>query len=406
MLHRLGASGALAALGLFVSCTIKTPEEGSAGAPAVAPPEPSGAAGEGPAPEPVTPPASEPSKPPETDPCADCESGHCLDDGTCVECVPSRDDCPDGHYCTESNECVPGCARDESCASGVCLPSHHCQKCIDDRECASGFLCSAGECAPACTASQEGERAGCEGELTCCSERCADLSTDGKNCGACGNECESGQFCGLEACRDLTLESLCAVSKIVVILDTNKNSSDGNRVPGRAMGAALAEQCPTKPELVEAEQDSVEALNLTTGRPVSNSAELLVVAGGPFYQNLEGYLEEQRIAPIYWKVAEGAAEFRLSKNDELVASMPIAGDHESRDIFIIQLLRDPDSGSLILNAQGFWLSGTLAAAHFLTNDVLPQLSQHDKAWYAYEWTDLDGDKSPAIGELTLLDSGR
>jgi hypothetical protein len=416
MLRRFSVLGLLTFSGFFGSaCTIKTPDAGSGGAPAATKPDPAPdaggeampnpAAGRGPVEEPKEEPAHEPDEKPAPDPCAECASGFCLDDGTCVDCLPSNDHCPRGSYCTEANECVSGCGADDDCASGVCLADHNCKSCIDDRECSEGFLCSAGTCAPACTAEQEGEQRGCDDGLTCCSLRCADLVSDDANCGACGTTCEKGQFCGRGECRATTLASACEVSKVIVILDTNKNSSDGNRVPGRAIGAALSEQCPLKPTLIEAEQDSVEALNLTTGRPVSNSSELLVVAGGPFFQNLQGYLEEHRIAPLYWKVGTDAAEFRLSKNDALIASMPIAGDHDSRDIFIVQFMRDPDSGSLILNAQGFWLSGTVAAAYHLTNNLLPELSQQAKAWYAYEWTDGDADKAPDMDEFVLLDSG-
>jgi hypothetical protein len=349
--------------------------------------------------------------------CPGCSSGSCLADGTCVDCLPSKDTCGDGQYCSDDNECVRGCKNGSSCASGVC-EDHNCQKCISDDECTAEFVCNNGECSASCTSSQEGTSNGCDDGLTCCDLRCADLATDSQNCGACGASCKVGQFCGLTECadgddsstcvecHDATLANVCSVSKIVVILDTNKNDTDGNRVPGRAMGMALAEQCPSKPELIEAEQDSVEALNLTTGRPVSNSSELLVVAGGPFYQNLEGYLEETGIAPLYWKVRDEVVEFRRSKTDELVADLAIEGDHESHDIFIIQFMRDPDSGSLILNAQGFWLAGTVAAAHHLNSELLPDLSAQDKAWYAYEWTDRDGDKQPDADEIELLSSGR
>jgi hypothetical protein len=349
--------------------------------------------------------------------CAGCTSGQCLDDGTCVECLPSDDRCPTGQYCGKENSCVRGCKDGSSCASGVCGSDHNCKKCISDSECTDDYVCSGGECSPVCTAAQEGGTKGCGLGLMCCDTRCSDLATDSQNCGACGNACQDGQFCGRAACADgdtsdtcvacsdTTLAHVCSVAKIIVILDTNKNDSDGNRVPGRAMGSALAEQCPTQPKLSEAEQDSVEALNITTGRPVSNSSELLVVAGGPFYQNLEGYLEENGVAPLYWKVRDDVAEFRSNKTGELVADLAIEGDHESHDIFIIQFMRDPDSGSLILNAQGLWLSGTVAAAYHLNNSLLPELTKQDQAWYAYEWTDKDGDKAPDSDEIELLTSG-
>jgi hypothetical protein len=195
------------------------------------------------------------------------------------------------------------------------------------------------------------------------------------------------------------------VAKVVMIMDTNKNVADGDRAPGLAIGGALSAQCATQPELAEALQNSAEALNLKTGRPVSNSSELLVIAGGPFYQDLEGYLEQQQISPLYFHAGGGVTEFRLRASDESVVSMPVEGDHESRDAFIIQFMRDPDSGSLILNAQGLWLSGTVAAAYELTTELLPNLSEQNQAWYAYTWKDRDGDQAPDADEIELVASG-
>jgi len=207
-------------------------------------------------------------------------------------------------------------------------------------------------------------------------------------------------------CHDTTLASLCSVAKVTVILDTSKNASDGNRVPGRAIGAMLSDTCLPKPVLTEAEQDSVDALNITTGRPVSDSSELLVVAGGAFYQNLEGYLETEKIAPLYLSYDGVATRFRRSATDADVATLPVDGDHDSHDIFIIQFMRHPVSGSLILNVQGFWLSGTVAGTYQLSHGLLPELTKQDQAWYAYEWTDLNGNKAPELDEIKLLDSGR
>lgn len=346
--------------------------------------------------------------------CPACESGFCLDDGTCVECLPNDDQCPQGQYCTADNECKPGCKADgSSCASGSCNEDHNCNKCISDDECTPDLVCSDGTCAAACTAEQEGTSVGCSDGLTCCSLHCTQLLVDSQNCGACGSACEAGQFCGVSecagqdcvTCHDVTLSNVCAVSKVIVILDSSNNEADGNRVTGRAIGEALGNGCTTRPEITEAEQDSVEALNFTTGQPVSNGGELLVVAGGPFYQVVEGYLEKQKLSPLYWKVLEGSTEFRKTSNDEPVVALPIAGDHDSHDFFIVQFMRDAKSGSLVLNAQGMWLSGTVAAAYQLQNGILPDLASADRAWYAYEWTDADGDKAPDLNEIELVDSG-
>lgn len=356
--------------------------------------------------------------------CPGCSSGFCLEDGTCVDCLATSDQCPDGQYCTDANACAPGCKADgASCVSGVCAADHNCQSCINDSECVAPLVCSHGACSEPCTLAQEGQTASCAEDLVCCSLHCTHVNTDSAHCGACGNTCGAGQFCGLTdcsnagaggagadpascvTCHDTTLTNVCAIANIVVLLDTSKNAADGNRVVGRSIGAALATQCATQPVVTEAEQDSVDALNFKTGRPVSGGGELLVVAGGPFYQVLEGYLEDERISPLYWHVEGEQTEFRRSADDEVVVALPIAGDHDASDYFIIQFMRDAASGSLVLNAQGMWLSGTIAAAYQLTHGLLPDLSTVNQAWYAYEWVDANGDLAPSLDEIQLQASG-
>ena len=359
--------------------------------------------------------------------CPACESGFCLDDGTCVDCLPSDDECPAGSYCTDENTCAEGCKPSgDGCASGICDETHNCANCINDDECIDDLVCGNGKCSAACTAAQEGQKAGCGDGLTCCSLHCTNVEVDSNHCGACGATCDDGQFCGLDtaaggeggtggtssayvACHPVTIANICAIANAIVILDTSRNASDGNRVPGRAIGAALKAKCSPAPSLSEAEQDSVEALNLQSGRPVSGGKELLVVAGGPFYQIVEEYLEDQRIAPLYWNVVNPnnptASQYVKSSNDEVVLTLPVDEDHDSHDLFIIQFMRDPASGSLALNAQGLWLSGTNAAAYQLIEGMLPNLASFDKSWYAYEWTDKDNDKAPDLNEMELIDSG-
>jgi hypothetical protein len=263
--------------------------------------------------------------------------------------------------------------------------------------------------------------------FTCCSLHCTLVEIDSSHCGVCGATCGENQFCGLASggggggeggaggagpstdvsCHDTTLANLCAIGKVVVILDSTKNPSEGNRIPGRAIGDALEAKCVPSPIVTEAEQDSVDALNFTTGRPVSGGGELLVVAGGPFFQNLEDYVESKGISPLYLFVDAGndLQQFKSRADGSVIAERTISGDNESHDYFAIQFMRDPQSGSLVLNAQGFWLSGTNAASYLMLNGILPDIASYDKAWYVYEWIDENGDKLPDLNEIHPRDSG-
>jgi hypothetical protein len=354
--------------------------------------------------------------------CPGCASGFCLSDGTCVDCLPSNDHCAAGQYCTAANTCAPGCKADGStCASGVCLATHDCKNCISDSECNIGNVCGAGTCAPACSAAQEGEPADCSTDLTCCSLHCTDLKTDSNHCGACGTPCGGTQFCGVSAgcsdsgeggaggagsqnacvaCHDTTIANLCSITNVIVISDQDKNTTDGNLAPARVIGTGLHSQCPSTPTESEELQNTPDALNITTGHPVSGGGTLLVVAGGPYYQNLEGYFE-QSTSPLYATSVGDTQEFIERANGAVVVSRSASTDNLSHDFFIIQFMRDPSSGSLVLNAQGFWQSGTTAAAFYFANAMLPALSTYDKSWYAYEWTDANGDMAPDLNEIVL-----
>ncbi|MES1177925.1 MAG: hypothetical protein ABUL62_26620 [Myxococcales bacterium] len=352
--------------------------------------------------------------------CPQCKSGFCFKDGTCVDCLPALDNCPSGTVCGSSNTCVPGCKVDgTSCESGVCADSKNCQSCIGDDECGGGNVCGDNQCAAKCTAGQEGTSEGCSAGHTCCSLHCIDLNTDSQHCGVCGTACGAGQFCGPAACteagaagaggdsgacvscHDIAIANVCSVPQVAVILD----GADGNEAAGRALAAAIAAQCTPAPVIREVSQTVTDALNPASGRPISGAHELLIAAGGSFFARLLVYLDSKRVSPIYSYSEGGTLEFRKAANDETVVARQASEPNDDHDFFVIQFLREPTSGSIILNAQGFWLSGTVAASYFFEKAMLPHLSDFDKGWYVYEWQDKNGDKAPDLDEMSEVASG-
>lgn len=362
--------------------------------------------------------------------CPQCASGFCFKDGTCVDCLPELDNCPSGTVCGATNTCTPGCKADgTSCASGVCADAKNCQSCMGDDECGGGNVCGDNRCAPKCTVAQEGTQQGCASGHSCCSLHCVDLDTDSEHCGVCGAACGAGQFCGPSACsdsgaagaggadgaagangnsdacvscHDITLANICAVPRVAVILD----GADGNEVAGRALAAAIAAHCDPAPVMREVSQTVTDALNPASGRPISGAHELLIAAGGSFFARLLVYLDAEHVSPIYsFFDGKTTIGFRKASNNQDVVTRDRNESNDDHDFFVIQFLREPKSGSIILNAQGFWLSGTTAATYFFDKEVMPNLSQYDKAWYVYEWKDKDGDKAPDLNEISAVASG-
>jgi hypothetical protein len=257
------------------------------------------------------------------------------------------------------------------------------------------------QCAAACSAAQEGTSDGCSTGLTCCGTHCVDAKTDSAHCGACGTACAAGQFCGVSGCADSTVAGVCSIAKITIVLD----GQDGNAVPARTIAAGLKASCVPTPTVREVSQDMPDAVNATSGRPVAGGDELLIASGGSFFARLTSYVSTAPVAPIYGILNGDKLEFRKHATDEVVDSDPYAGAHTAEDKFVIQFMREPTSGSLILNAQGFWQAGTTAAAYYFVNVMLPNLATETKSWYVVKWVDGNANMLPDAGEFTPVMSG-
>jgi hypothetical protein len=83
-----------------------------------------------------------------------------------------------GNGCDLGKDCVDGncsCPEGEKACGASCIPP---VECCDDADCEEGGTCSDGTCV-------------CSIETALCNGICADLATDGANCGACGNACDT-----------------------------------------------------------------------------------------------------------------------------------------------------------------------------------------------------------------------
>src|SRR6185369_4266824 len=295
---------------------------------------------------------------------------------------------------------ISGCVDGTSCASGVCGATHDCQNCVSDRECSAGSVCSAGQCAVACNA-EEGSSQACGSGLTCCSEHCVSTRSDRRNCGACGTACGDTQFCGQSGCVVAKLSSACQLGKLAVVLD----GQVGDDPTGRALSQALVTHCPSSQTSREVSQTVADVLNPSTGQPVSGGDELLLIAGGNYFQKGMAYLVANKLAPVVNARTPDNYELREAASNTLLASEPVGEASDSHDIFAVQLMREPISDSVILNAYGFSSEGTAAATYYFTDVLAPNLATIDKAWFVGEWTDRNADKLPASDELTILASG-
>jgi hypothetical protein len=161
---------------------------------------------------------------------------------------------------------------------------------------------------------------------------------------------------------------------------------------------------PTEREIDQTAATADGVANATTGQPVAGADELLVVAGGNFFAHISNFTETSSLAPIYSQQA-GATDEYLSRASGAVVATFSSTEDPSHYYFVVQFMRDPVSGSLILNLQGFFAKATAIAASYFASELLPQLSSLTKSWYVYEWTDANANQMVEPAEVTIVDSG-
>jgi hypothetical protein len=361
----------------------------------------------------------------DANPCRACPSGACLPDGGCAECVLDKhcpaelprcdtarnkcvaclatptDNCEDGKYCS-ANECIPGCkANGGGCASGACTAEHECTSCIADSECLSGHVCSSGICSPGC-----GHDGDCAGTQTCCKDRCAELSRDKDNCLGCGVACSLQQFCGRSGCAEAIMANACK-SAVATFL---KDGLDIDDAMDEQLRDGMLANCPDKPTVRLVSQTESPTVNPVTGQPVVGSGDLQVIVGGPYGQNLIRYLESTGATRISDTYDGNGAQFHLRGADgglgTVIVDAPIATLNEHHDFFLVEMLRDPTTSTLVFAVYGFGSSGTISGTWYFTHVILTSLPTFDKSYYIYEWTDSDGDSMPGSADtFDLVTSG-
>ena len=168
--------------------------------------------------------------------------------------------------------------------------------------------------------------------------------------------------------------------------------------------------CPDKPTIHMVLQSEATSINPVTGQPVVGSGDLQVIVGGPYGQRLIGYLERTGATRIYGSYEGNGAQFHLRAADggvgTAVVDVPTATLNEHHDFFLIEMVADPTTSTLMFAVDGFFLYGTIAATWYFNNVMLASLSTFDKSYYIYEWTDVDGDSKPGSADtFALVTSG-
>lgn len=293
-------------------------------------------------------------------------------------CLQSR--CNAGMYCSSDNTCEPGCGSDSDCGLGRYCNTHHtCEAgCSVDSECGSG--------------------------QACCGNSCKDLDTL-SDCGSCGNTCGSGEFCTGSACEAPTYPNFCDNKTVYVIHDgitADNNAAD-------VMASTIAANCPPDVIIHTADQTDPTLVDQTTGQPLGGGGVTYVLGGGPFPNKPLKWLERtNQITKIYFDAPDGVSYYWRDRTGTAVAQMPGSQCSAHADQFVTELVTDPMSGTLSLIGYGACTGGhgTLAAAWYYANVILPNRMSYPDSWYVYSWTDTDNDGAPSAGDtFTALAHG-
>ncbi len=240
----------------------------------------------------------------------------------------------------------------------------------------------------------------CSATETCCGTSCVNLSRDIQNCGSCGRTCGASEFCTTAtsvSCLLVSLQNVCQNAGVTSVYDGITLDDDASDL----IRNALSSGCTPAPTARTVSQTDSTTIQQSTGKALVGPGQLLVLAGGNSVSTPVDYVNAAHIAPIY---AMGN-ELRRSADNSLVTKVSgLSADH---DFFVIQVVREPSNGSLLLAVYGYYGLGTTAASWYFANVMMPSISNYTDLWYIYEWKDIINDNKPTnASEFTLVQSGR
>lgn len=170
------------------------------------------------------------------------------------------------------------------------------------------------------------------------------------------------------------------------------------------MASSLVSACGSFPT-TSAMQTKPGVLEPATGRPIGGPGALYLVGGGETIQSAIAYLQTND-TPL--TVARVGNQYILTSRStgQTVLSVDATTLDASHDLALIQIAREPQSGTVVLNAYGYYETGTKAGAFYFANQLAPSLATDANAYYVILWTDGNGDLLPDVGDtFQLVGSG-
>jgi hypothetical protein len=214
------------------------------------------------------------------------------------------------------------------------------------------------------------------------------------------------QFCGRSGCADAIIANACKSAAATFLMD----GLDIDDAMDEQLRVGMLANCPDKPTVHMVLQSEATTINPVTGQPVVGGGDLQVIVGGPFGQRLIGYLENTGATRIYYTYDGQVAQFHQRGADggagTVVVDAPVGILNAGHDYFLVEMVSDPTTLTLMFAVYGFDVYGTVAGTWYFSNVMLTSLATFDQGYYIYEWSDTDHDSKPSSGDTyTLVTSG-
>jgi len=228
-----------------------------------------------------------------------------------------------------------------------------------------------------------------------------------QRCGACNVACGTDQFCDGTACHDVVFPEFCANKKVYAIYDGIALDDGATNV----LASTIAANCPQGTMIQYGPQTNPAWVDQDAGTLLLGGGSTVVTAGGPFANKPVKWMERTSLTTKVYFATNGIDTFYFRQRSDggTLVSQPSASCTSHHDNLLIELARDPSSGTLALIGYGVCAGGygTQAAGWYYANVMLPNRASYPDSWYLFQWDDTNMDSLPNVGDsFVQLASGQ
>jgi Stigma-specific protein, Stig1 len=253
-----------------------------------------------------------------------------------------------------------------------------------------------------CDVDAQADAQTCPGPATvaCCAGYCVNTAADPRNCGHCGVACTGHQFCTGTQCDEAVLANLCGNPSATIVLDQYTADNQG----AGAIGTALMANCVPPTNIAYRYEDAGgeggAVTDPATGRPNTGVGNTFITGGGGYGHVGVAYLDMMALTPLFPSVITNGTEYQVIKRatGTAVLDVPYSSLTATHDYFYVELVVEPQSGTLVISGVGTLAPGTVAAGYYLSATIIPNLTNYPNSWYLFEWTDMNSDSTPNAGD--------